>query len=910
VWSPLSNYLLYGGTADVAAMKASGIPIGLGSDWGPSGSKNLLEELKVARLASDQVAGGGFTNEDLVRMVTRDAARILRWESAVGSIEPHKRADLLILAGRSGDPFDRLVEARETSVTLVMIDGVPRVGQHRLMSHTFKLEPGVEPLSLGGSRRELYLHQEDAHEIVAGVTLAGATSALDDALRHLPQRAQALDDAIVTSLARSPGLARGVAGDRFERDLVAEAELGFEARDGNRYTVDLELDPQPLHLLAGALGDFVFPMALEPATVLSDDDHLAKLVAARNLPDFVRNGLPGMYGKPVPRPYEPEGASVLDPRFPAHVNASVRAFRNFLAERRSLSVDERLVLVRQAQVLLGENYVHLPLKRSMHGIDPLQRLRLLRHQLETAKTSGSAGPLTPDIEFHRELTEIFNSLRDLHTTYRLPDPFRGMVAWLPFLVEECWETEAGVPARSRRRFIVSKVVGERARLEQEDPALLAIEGKEIVYWNGIPIETAVARNGERCAGSNPDARHARGLNALTIRPLGAGLPPDEDRVRITYRDGEGEGVFEREWSVFMPEPAPRSVDLSQPRGVSTTVTAVGLDPHTDDIQEAKKILFAPAVWLEERRDATARIRNTREGQAGRDTSLPTVFRALEVPTSHGRLGYLRIFTFNVNDAGEFVDEMGRLLAGLPDTGLIVDLRGNGGGLIPAAEGSLQLLTPRRIEAQRTQFINTPRNLDLCRKHPDHLPPDEPGRASAQLERWVASIDQSVRTGAVYSLGFPITPVPFLERIAQRYFGPAALVTDALCYSAADMFAAGFQDHEIGPVIGVHGNTGAGGANVWSHALLRALWNVDEPADSPYAPLGGNADFRVAMRRTVRVGLNAGSVVEDLGVVPWAVHRMTRADLDHDNADLIQAAADHLYAWHREHRGTPNDQEER
>jgi len=52
------------------------------------------------------------------------------------------------------------------------------------------------------------------------------------------------------------------------------------------------------------------------------------------------------------------------------------------------------------------------------------------------------------------------------------------------------------------------------------------------------------------------------------------------------------------------------------------------------------------------------------------------------------------------------------------------------------------------------------------------------------------------------------------------------------------------------------------------------------------------------------------VVEDLGVVPWAVHRMTRADLDHDNADLIQAAADHLYAWHREHRGTPNDQEER
>ncbi|HSM59555.1 MAG TPA: amidohydrolase family protein, partial [Longimicrobiales bacterium] len=444
VWSPLSNYLLYGGTADVGALKASGLPVGLGSDWGPSGSKNLLEELKVARLASDESGNGGFTNEQLVRMVTSDAARILRWDAAVGSIEPGKRADLLVLNGRFGNAFDRLVEARESTITLVMIDGVPRVGQERLMSHTFELEPGVERISYGGAERELYLHQEDAHELVEGVTLDGATAALDDALRHLPERAQALDNAILLSLARHPELARGAAGDRFDRDLMADARLGFEARDGNRYMVELELDPQPLHLLAGGLGDFVFPMALEPITVVSDDDHLAKLVAARNLPDFVREGLPGMYGKPVPAPWEPEGAAVLDRRFPPHVNASVRTFRSFLAERRELGVDERLLLVGQALLLPEENYVHLPFKRSMHGVDPVQRLRLLRHQLQTAKTDADAEFLPADVEFHREITEIFNSLRDLHTTYRLPDPFRGVVAWLPFLVEECWEPDEGV----------------------------------------------------------------------------------------------------------------------------------------------------------------------------------------------------------------------------------------------------------------------------------------------------------------------------------------------------------------------------------------------------------------------------------------------------------------------------------
>jgi hypothetical protein len=50
--SPLSNLLLYGETADVAAAKATGVAIALGSDWSPSGSKNLLGELKTARLVS------------------------------------------------------------------------------------------------------------------------------------------------------------------------------------------------------------------------------------------------------------------------------------------------------------------------------------------------------------------------------------------------------------------------------------------------------------------------------------------------------------------------------------------------------------------------------------------------------------------------------------------------------------------------------------------------------------------------------------------------------------------------------------------------------------------------------------------------------------------------------------------
>jgi hypothetical protein len=114
-----------------------------------------------------------------------------------------------------------------------------------------------------------------------------------------------------------------------------------------------------------------------------------------------------------------------------------------------------------------------------------------------------------------------------------------------------------------------------------------------------------------------------------------------------------------------------------------------------------------------------------------------------------------------------------------------------------------------------------------------------------------------------------------------------LITNALCYSATDIFAAGFQDHHIGPILGIDGNTGAGGANVWTHALLQLLF---DGTDSPVASLPNGANMRVSIRRTLRVGERSGTPLEDLGVVPEREHRMTRHDVLNGNMDLINAAA--------------------
>ena len=56
-----------------------------------------------------------------------------------------------------------------------------------------------------------------------------------------------------------------------------------------------------------------------------------------------------------------------------------------------------------------------------------------------------------DTAFHAELISIFTILRDLHTQYHLPDPYRGRVAALGFLVERYYPTQRAAP-----RYVISK----------------------------------------------------------------------------------------------------------------------------------------------------------------------------------------------------------------------------------------------------------------------------------------------------------------------------------------------------------------------------------------------------------------------------------------------------------------------
>lgn len=286
IWSPLSNLLLYGDTADMAAAKAARVRIGIGSDWSVSGSKNLLGELKVALLWS--ATNGVFTPREIVAMATRTAAAILGWHAALGSLEPGKRADVLVIDGTAKDVYTHLIEARELDVALVLINGVPRYGRPDLMD---ALGAGGEAVAVGGAARRLFLEQRTADPLVANVSLAKATALLKAALADLPRLARELEKPRPRAALRAIGPAAPV----WRLALDELHDTGVDLRHHLARSAGVPA-MRAIPRASRPLSQIVAPIELDPLTVVDDPDFFDVMDRQRNLPAYVKTGLRALYG--------------------------------------------------------------------------------------------------------------------------------------------------------------------------------------------------------------------------------------------------------------------------------------------------------------------------------------------------------------------------------------------------------------------------------------------------------------------------------------------------------------------------------------------------------------------------------------------------------------------------------------
>jgi len=98
--NPISNAKLASGVAPVEALRARGVPVGLGTDSMLSNNAlNLFQEMKFSVLLqrAHRLDGHAMSALDALAMGTREGARVLGWQSQIGSLEPGKEADLVIL---------------------------------------------------------------------------------------------------------------------------------------------------------------------------------------------------------------------------------------------------------------------------------------------------------------------------------------------------------------------------------------------------------------------------------------------------------------------------------------------------------------------------------------------------------------------------------------------------------------------------------------------------------------------------------------------------------------------------------------------------------------------------------------------------------------------------------------------
>jgi cytosine/adenosine deaminase-related metal-dependent hydrolase len=140
VWSPQSNLRLYGETTSIADATDLEIPVALGADWLPSGSRSLLDEMRVARHeAASQ--GAPITDRELVRMVTRGAASISGLAGDLGLLGPGRPADVLVLERHAEDPWESVLAADPSWLELVTIAGDLAYGRSEWIERLGAPEP-------------------------------------------------------------------------------------------------------------------------------------------------------------------------------------------------------------------------------------------------------------------------------------------------------------------------------------------------------------------------------------------------------------------------------------------------------------------------------------------------------------------------------------------------------------------------------------------------------------------------------------------------------------------------------------------------------------------------------------------------------------------------------------------------
>lgn len=131
---PVSNLKLASGRTPIAKMRRRGVAVGFGTDG--ASSENMLHilgsEMRIGAIQAKELEGDPavYKAYDAVAMATIEAARVLGMQAEIGSLEPGKKADIILIDTErphmtpNHDPFGLVAySALPGDVTTTIVDG-------------------------------------------------------------------------------------------------------------------------------------------------------------------------------------------------------------------------------------------------------------------------------------------------------------------------------------------------------------------------------------------------------------------------------------------------------------------------------------------------------------------------------------------------------------------------------------------------------------------------------------------------------------------------------------------------------------------------------------------------------------------------------------------------------------------
>ncbi|HEY0249636.1 MAG TPA: amidohydrolase [Gryllotalpicola sp.] len=169
--NPVANAILASGVAPVAELRTLGVAVGIGVDGAASNdAQDYLQAMKTAPLLARirDLQATAMSAREAFELATIGGARALRLDDRIGSLEPGKKADLVVFDGESPtlavvhDPYQALVfvagsrEVKDVWVDgalsvadfdVVRVDPAEAVARARPLAARLIAEAGLEGLS-------------------------------------------------------------------------------------------------------------------------------------------------------------------------------------------------------------------------------------------------------------------------------------------------------------------------------------------------------------------------------------------------------------------------------------------------------------------------------------------------------------------------------------------------------------------------------------------------------------------------------------------------------------------------------------------------------------------------------------------------------------------------------------------